>query len=101
MINRIKRNKFNIAESIDIVNKILEAQDMLDEMILMSQDPVSHINIFCEFLEQIKRDISNIDNQICKKMNEISQNAGYSLDAPYQTEKFTIQKCYKILDELR
>ena len=101
MINKIKRNKSNIAEAIDVVNKILETQDMLDAMILMSQDPVSHINIFCEFLEQIKRDISNIDNQICKKMNEMSQNAGYSFDDPYQTEKFTIQKCNKILDELR
>lgn len=99
-LDSIKRNKNKISEALSSINEILSNNDVFDNLILMSHDPLKAISGFTKFIKKLKDDIERIDNQMKKEENRVIEETGHTIRDPYQDERDTIDECDVMMRKL-
>ena len=100
LISQVKSKRAEISKALEDIDRIVNEQDRIEALILMSHDPLKAIRYFRTLANKIVKDMESVNDQIKKKSSGFEGDSGQQTDAPYEEEKKIVEECIKLYEGL-
>lgn len=101
LIGKCQRNAGMIVKAIREALCIQDIVDPVEKLIRLSKDPLKDLSLFTELLSTVDSDVRKTDQEIEKRMGNVSLGGDNSVETKYAREQMRIRQCRENMEAVK